>query len=305
MRFAWLDAHRQTFIDEHDLGLAPLCALLNVTRQGYFAWKKRKANPPGPAAKRKDERMKQIQQAYDIGRQNYGSPRVHEELKGQGVTINEKTVAKYMQEMSLRADPPKPFRPQTTDSDHDHPIAPNTLDRQFERSKPDQGYVADITYIPTAQGFLFLAVVIDLFSRRVVGHAFADHLRTPLVVDAMTQAMSRRRPAAGSWPKQSLLFHSDRGCQYASADFRALLERHGIEPSMSRTGNCYDNAVAESFFATLKRELVHRSAFADHAQARRAIFEYIEVFYNRQRRHSTLGYVSPEQFEANHAARAA
>lgn len=305
MRFDWINTHRQSLGKSHDVSLASLCAILNVTRQGYFAWKQRQQSKPGPRAQRKAELMKQIQEAYDRGRQTYGSPRVHEQLKAQGMTINRKTVERIMREMGLRADPPKPFRPQTTDSDHEDPIAPNTLDRQFKRDAPNEGYVADITYIPTAQGFLFLAVVIDLFSRKVVGHAFADHLRTPLVIDAMQQALTHRRPAAGSWPKQSLLFHSDRGCQYASGDFRDVLEEYGIEPSMSRTGNCYDNAVAESFFATLKRELVNRCDFADHAQARRAIFEYIEVFYNRQRLHSTLGYLSPEQFEANHAARAA
>jgi transposase InsO family protein len=305
VRFRWIDEHRQSLKQTFKAGLSLVCWTLDVTRQGYLQWKKRSAAEPGKRATRKAEVVKKIQQAHADSRQTYGSPRVHRELKAQDMTINEKTVAKYMKDAGLRADPPKPFRPQTTDSDHAQPIADNKLDRQFERSAPDEGYVADITYIPTSQGFLFLAVVIDLFSRRVVGHAMADHLKSPLAIDALTQALRQRRPAKGSWPQQETLFHSDRGVQYASAAFRTVLEAHGIDRSMSRTGNCYDNAVAESFFATLKRELVNRHDFATHEEARQAIFEYIEVFYNRQRRHSTLGYLSPEQFEANYAARAA
>lgn len=291
--------------DGFDAGLALVCRTLKVTRQGYFAWKKHK---PGKRAQRKEEVVKKIQQMHADSRETYGSPRVHAGLKAQDVKINQKTVAKYMRETGLRADPPRPFRPQTTDSDRPHPIAANKLDRRFEREAPDEGYVADITYIPTAAGFLFLAVVTDLFSRRVVGHAAADHLKSALTIDALAEALQRRRPAKGSWPKQALLFHSDRGVQYASDAFRTVLEAHGIDRSMSRTGNCYDTpggAVAQSFFATLKRELVNRRDFATHEEARQAIFEYIEVFYNRRRRHSTLGYLSPEAFEANYAARAA
>jgi transposase InsO family protein len=288
--------------DKHRIGLAPLCWLLEVTRQGYCQWKKRK---PGKRAERRKELDEKIRRIFEDSRGTYGSPRVHAQLKAQGMTINTKTVEKRMRALGLRPIPPKPFRPQTTDSDHEHPIADNKLDQQFERSAPDQGYVADITYVRTAQGYLFLAVVIDLFSRKVVGHATADHLKSLLAIEALTAALQRRRPASGSWTNQGLLFHSDRGVQYASGPFRTLLEAHGIERSMSRTGNCYDNAVAESFFATLKRELVSRCEFSTHAETTQAIFEYIEAFYNRRRLHSTLGYLSPEQFEANYAARAA
>ena len=302
MRFQWIDQHRQELKERHKLGLAPLCRLLEVTKQGYCQWKKRQ---PGKRAQRRKELDEKIRKIFEDSKQTYGSPRVHAQLKAQGMTINIKTVEKRMKALGLRPDPPRPFRPQTTDSDHQHPIAENKLDRQFERSAPDQGYVADITYIPTAGGFLFLAVVIDLFSRKVVGHATADHLKSPLTIEALTAALLRRRPGQGSWPQQQLLFHSDRGVQYASDAFRTVLAAHGIDRSMSRTGNCYDNAVAESFFATLKRELVNRCEFQTHAEATQAIFEYIEVFYNRQRLHSTLGYLSPQQFEANYAARAA
>jgi len=307
VRFAWIDQHRQRLKDTHRVGLGPLCRVLEVSRQGYLQWKKRE---PGKRARRRAELDRKIRQVHEDNRQVYGSPRVHEELKAQGMKINVKTVADSMRKQGLRADPPKPFRPSTTDSDHGHPIADNKLDRQFERRGPDEGYVADITYIPTAEGFLFLAVVIDLFSRKVVGHAVADHLKSSLAIDALTDAL-RRRPArraadqAGQTDRPPLLFHSDRGCQYASEAFRTVLEAHGIDRSMSRAGNCYDNAVAESFFATLKRELVNRCDFATHEQARQAIFEYIEVFYNRQRLHSTLGYLSPQAFEDKYAARAA
>lgn len=197
-------------------------------------------------------------------------------------------------------------RPQTTDSGHGQPVADNKLRREFAREAPDTGYVADITYIPTRVGWLFLAVVIDLFSRRVVGHATAADLKAGLAIEALTQALLGRRPSSGSWRGQGLLYHSDRGVQYASGVFRAVLEAHGIEPSMRRTGNCHDNAVAEGFFATLKRELVGDEVFVGRHQARRAVFEWIEVFYNyRQRRHSTLGYVSPAQFKLQFTMRVA
>jgi transposase InsO family protein len=298
VKYAWIAEHMVEFQGR----LALLCRMLEVTRQGYYAWRKRR---PGPRALRKQELVAKVQAAHEDSRRTYGSPRVFAELKAGQVKICENTVAKYMRESGLSGRRPKPFRPQTTDSRHDHPVADNQLQQEFERPRPDTGYVADITYLPTDEGWLYLAVVIDLFSRRVVGHATSADLKAGLVIEALTQALQSRRPAAGSWPQQELLFHSDRGSQYASGVFRAVLAAHGIQPSMSRTGNCYDNAVAESFFATLKRELVGNEMFADHQQARRAIFEWIEVFYNRQRRHSTLGYLSPADFELQYVARAA
>lgn len=298
MKYAWIHEHVVAFAGR----LAMLCRTLGVTRQGYYAWRKR---TPGSRGLRKQALVAQVKEAYQRSRRTYGSPRVFRELKAAQVKISRNTVAKYMRESGLSARRPKPFRPQTTDSTHDHPVADNKLGQAFDRQKPDTGYVADITYIATREGWLFLAVVIDLFSRRIVGHATSADLKAGLAIEALTQALQRRRPSSGSWREQGLLFHSDRGVQYASGAFRAVLAGHGIEPSMSRTGNCYDNAVAESFFATLKRELVGAEVFADRRQARRALFEWVEVFYNRQRRHSSLGYLSPADFELQYVARAA
>lgn len=298
MKYAWIKEHLVEFRGR----LTLLCRVLGVTRQGYYAWQRRR---PGKRSQRKGELVMKIKDAHRRSRQTYGSPRLFRELKADQVEVCENTVAKYMRESGLSGRRPRPFRPQTTDSDHTQPVAANKLRREFNRQKPDTGYVADITYIPTQEGWLYLAVVIDLFSRKVVGHATSAELKANLAIEALTRALERRVPASGSWRGQGLLFHSDRGVQYASGVFRAVLEAHGIEPSMSRTGNCYDNAVAESFFATLKRELVGHEVFADRQQARRTLFEWIEVFYNRQRRHSTLGYVSPAQFELQYATRAA
>ena len=179
----------------------------------------------------------------------------------------------------------------TTDSRHDHPVAENTLAREFYPDKPDTVWAADITYIPTAGGWVYLAVVIDLCTRMVVGWATANHLRAELACDALRMALIQRKPKSG------LLHHSDRGVQYASAEYRSILAGHGAEASMSRRGNCYDNAVAESFFSTVKRELTHHESYADHPEVHHSLFDYIEIFYNRRRRHSTLGYRSPAEFE--------
>jgi len=298
VKYAWIKEHLVEFHGR----LAFLCRVLGLTRQGYYAWEKRR---PGKRAQRKEELVMKVKDAHERSRKTYGSPRVFHELEADQVKVCENTVAKYMRESGLSARRPRPFRPQTTDSTHGHPVAANKLRREFTRQKPDTGYVADITYIPTQEGWLFLAVVIDLFSRKVVGHATSSDLKAGVAIEALRQALESRAPSAGSWVEQGLLFHSDRGVQYASGVFRTVLEAHGIEPSMSRTGNCYDNAVAESFFATLKRELIGDEAFVDREQARRTIFEWIEVFYNRQRRHSSLGYVSPEEFELQYATRAA
>jgi len=233
----------------------------------------------------------------NTGRRVYGSPRVTAELRAGGVTVCQNTVARLMNQQGLRARIRRRYVPRTTDSSHGHPIADNLLHRRFTASAPNQKWVGDITYIATDQGWLYLSVVIDLFSRKVVGWSMADHLRTQLVSDAIDMAIRRRRPAAGK-KFGDLIHHSDRGCQYACNDYRQLLADHGITMSMSRPGNCYDNAVAESFFATLKTELVHLTHYATHDQARASVFEWIEVFYNRRRRHSSLGYLSPEAFEA-------
>lgn len=233
----------------------------------------------------------QIEQIYQRTRQTYGSGRIHAELLATGWGVGRKRVARLMQQLGLSARSQRRFRT-TTDSNHPLPVAANLLKRQFNAPAPDQAWVADITYIPTTKGWVYLAVIIDLFSRRVVGWSIAEHLRTQLVLAALAAALGHRIPSA-----LGLLFHCDRGCQYASHSYQQALDRAGITCSMSRRGNCWDNAVAESFFSTLKVELVYRTALMTPQAARVAIAEWIEVFYNRQRRHSTIGFLSPVQFE--------
>jgi putative transposase len=265
------------------------CQVLEVSRSGYYAWRER---PVSRRQQRREELAVKIHAVHAESRRLYGSPRVYRALAAAKQAVCQNTVAKIMREQDLRAKSKRKFVPRTTDSAHDRPIAPNVLDRQFHTDAPDCKWAGDITYIPTDEGWLYLAGVIDLCSRRIVGWSMADHMRTDLVSDALAMALARRRPKAG------LLHHSDRGVQYASDDYQGLLSKHGIEASMSGKGDCWDNAVMESFWATLKTELVHHEHYATREQARRSIFEYIEVFYNRKRLHSSLGYVSPETFEA-------
>jgi transposase InsO family protein len=268
---------------------ASMCRVLGVTRAGYYAWRNR---PAAAREARRAELTGQIRACFDDSRGTYGSPRVAAELKAQGVGVCENTVARYMREAGLAVAPRRRVVPRTTDPDHPHPVAANALGRAFAAAAPDRKWVCDLTYVWTDEGWLYLAVVIDLFSRRVVGWNMSDDLRAPGVAAALEMAVARRRPGAG------LLHHSDRGSQYACALYRSILGGHGMTASMSRPGNCYDNAVAESFFGTLKSELVHRRRFATRAQARGEVFEWIECWYNRRRRHSSLGYLSPEAFEA-------
>lgn len=265
-----------------------LCQVLQVSRSGFYAWQCR---APSDRQQRHVELDQQIQQAYQLGRGTYGSPRVYRQLKKQGIKCCENTVAKRMKTQQLRAKTRRRFVVRTTDSRHPHPIAENRLNRQFQQAAPDQAWATDITYITTQEGWLYLAAVIDLCSRKIVGWATADHLRAELVCQALSMALLHRQPPAG------LLHHSDRGVQYACDEYQALLARHGLQCSMSRTGNCYDNAVMESFFGTLKTELIYHENYATRTEAHTSLFEYIEVFYNRQRLHSTLGYVTPAQFE--------
>jgi transposase InsO family protein len=220
----------------------------------------------------------------------YGSPRVHAELAARGQDCCVNTVAKLMHDNGIVARMARKFRC-TTDSNHNLPVAENVLDRQFDLASANESWVADITYVPTREGWLYLAAVEDLYSRMVVGWSMADHLESRLVVDALEMAVQRRLPGAG------LLAHSDRGSQYAGAHYQLLLAKHGITCSMSRRADCWDNAPMESFFASLKKELVHDADFATRAEARAAVVEYIEVFYNAKRRHSSLGYVSPAEYE--------
>ena len=269
--------------------LALMCELLNVSRSGYYAWLDR------PVSKRQErclKLMEQIRRSHEQSRGTYGAPRVTADVNEAGMAVCQNTVAKLMRQAGLKAKVKRRFLPRTTDANHPHPIAPNVLDQDFAAERIDRKWTCDITYVPSDEGWLYLAVVMDCFSRRIVGWSMRDHLRVELVSEALQMALQRRRPRGG------LLHHSDRGCQYACGDYRKRLAAHGIECSMSRRGNCYDNAVTESFFGTLKTELVHHEHYATREQARRSLFQWIECWYNRRRRHSSLGYLSPEGFEA-------
>lgn len=267
-----------------------MCQVLQVSRGGYYAWVDR---PPGERAQRREQLVEQIRQVHEQSCGTYGSPRVHAELAEQEVGVCVNTVAKLMKEAEIRSVMHRRFVVRTTDSDHDQPVAPNLLGREFDAALPDRKWCCDITYVPTGEGFLYLAAVMDLCSRKIVGWSMADHLRTELCLDALGMAVESRRPGGG------LVHHSDRGVQYASVDYRRMLQSHDITVSMSRAGDCYDNAAMESFWGTLKTELVHHRDYRTREEARRSIFKYIECWYNRRRRHSAIGYKSPEQFEAS------
>ena len=281
MRFGFIATEKAAF------PVRLLCRMLQVSRAGFYAWQ---ARPPAPHA-RADERLGlEIAAIHVESRHRYGSPRIHAELAARGCRTSRKRVARLMRVRGLVARRRRRFRV-TTQSRHPFPIAPNVLARQFERARPDQAWVTDITYIPTGEGWLYLAVILDLCSRVAVGWAMSERITDDVALDALDMALARRRPPPG------LLHHSDRGSQYASGDYQKVLAEHGIVCSMSRRGNCWDNAVAESFFATLKVELVHNAMWATRALARTALFDYLELFYNEQRRHSALGYLSPRAFE--------
>lgn len=270
--------------------MALLCRVLGVSRSGYYAWRTR---PPSPAQHRREELTEQVRQIHREVRQRYGSPRMHAELVARGHPCCVNFVADLMRAAGLSAKTPRKFV-RTTDSNHSRPVAANVLDRRFEVAEPNAVWVADITYIPTREGWVYLAVVEDLFSRMVVGWSMAETMESRLVVDALGMAVCGRRPGEG------VLAHSDRGSQYASEHYQWVLAGDGIVCSMSRRGDCWDNAPMESFFASLKKELVHREDYPTREAAKASIFEYIEVFYNRVRRHSSLGFVSPAEYERTH-----
>lgn len=280
---------RYAFIQDHRLQwpVTVQCHVLEVTRSGFYAWKRRE---PSARARRRAELTHQIREAHTASRQVYGAPRIHQELLAQGHQCNRKTVAKCMREAGIRAKTHRPFRVSTTDSKHPFPIAQNLVNRNFTPAQRNETWVADITYIPTQEGWLYLAAVEDLCTRQIVGWSMSDRIDSRLAVDALEMALRQHHPEG------PLLAHSDRGVQYASEHYQRLLQQHGITCSMSRKGNCWDNAPMESFFATLKKELVHHENYLTRAQARQSLFEYIEVFYNRIRRHSALGYLTPIQF---------
>ena len=284
MKFAFVKDHRRRW------PVSVICRVLRVARSGFYAWLKRK---PSARHRRQQELLAKIRVAHAENRELYGSPRVCRALRIGGEVVCRNTVAKLMRQAKVRAKAKRKFVPRTTDSAHERPVADNVLARDFAAEAPDRKWLADITYVPTGEGWLYLAGVLDAFSRRVVGWSMADHMETDLVAEALEMALTHRRPDG-----ENLLHHSDRGVQYASDDYQHLLSRHGIACSMSGRGDCYDNAMMESFWATLKCELVHHNDYATREQARWSIFEYVEVFYNRKRLHSSLGYVSPESFEA-------
>ena len=269
--------------------LTQLCQLFAVSRSGYYAWLQRK---PSPREQADLELLPLIRRAYALGRQTYGSPRITRELKRQQQSCGRHRVARLMRLAGLRAVQKPAFRPRTTQSRHDLPLAPNRLKQQAAPARPDQVWVADITYVATCQGWLYLAVVMDLCSRRILGWSVANHLKSSLVKEALSRALTGRRPAPG------LLHHSDRGIQYASSAYQALLQSWQIQPSMSAQGNCYDNAAMEAFFRTLKTELLHRHTWRTQSEVQLALFDYLETFYNRRRLHSALNYLSPVDFEA-------
>lgn len=281
MKFAFILA-------EKALGpVTVLCSVLGVSASGFYAWRRR---PEPPRGRSDAQLVAQVAAIHERSRRTYGSPRVHAELRARGIRVGKKRVERLMRKNGLEARRKRRFR-KTTDSKHSHPIAPNVVAREFDVAAPNRVWATDVTAIWTLQGWLYLAAILDLYSRRVVAWATSANNDTLLALDALRDALRARRPAAG------LVHHSDRGSPYASADYRAVLDRRGIVASMSRKGDCWDNAVAESFFATLKAELVEHELYPTREAADRSIGEYIENFYNIERRHSFLGYLNPIELE--------
>ena len=282
MRFHFIDAEKA----HHPIQL--LCRLMRVSRSGFYAWRGRAASARAQANR---ALLKEIRAIHHESRGVYGSPRIWFELRERGHACGRHRVARLMREEALRAKAQRWFRPQRAQP-HSLPVAENHLVRQAAVAAPNRVWVADITYLWTEEGWLYLAAVLDLFGRRLVGYSMRATMTRQLVCDALRDAIGRRQPPPG------LLLHSDQGSQYASGEYRALLARHGMRQSMSRKGNCWDNAVMESFFHTLKTERTHHRHYRTRAEARADVFDYIETFYNRRRRHSSLGYLSPAEFEA-------
>ncbi len=285
MRFAFVHAEKATH------AVRCLCRVLHVTPSGYYAWAKR----PPSRRHREDVQLKaHIRAIHHASRGTYGSPRIYEQLRQDGFTAGRERVARLLREMGLIGLPVKRFR-RTTDSAHQHPVAANVLARDFDAAQPNERWSTDITYLWTWEGWLYLAVVIDLFSRKIVGWSMASRMNAQLVCDALTMALWQRKPKVG------LIHHSDRGSQYASRQFRQLLTQYKVTGSMSRKGDCWDNAVVESFFGTLKQERVQWRHYQSRRAAQQDILQYITMFYNSQRMHSYLDYKSPNQYEADMA----
>lgn len=281
MKFSFIANNR------HDFEVGVMCQVLNVSRSGYYNWFNR------PESKRQQEEVRLrylIGSIHQISRGTYGSPRIHAQINNEGITCSPNRVARIMNKMGLRAKMKRRFK-KTTDSKHNLPVASNLLKQDFKVDAENKVWASDITYVWTAEGWVFLAVVIDLFSRKVIGWSIADHMRKSLVIKALNMALMMRKPSKGA------IHHSDRGSQYASKAYQSLLKAAGLTCSMSGRGNCYDNAMVESFFHTLKTEHIYFSNYLTKEEAKQSIFEFIEVFYNRQRIHSSLGYLSPVMYE--------
>lgn len=286
MKYAWTKHHTA------DFAVSTMCRFLQVSRSAYYDWLHRM-----PTAGEKDDTdlIGILESVFKKSRATYGTRRLKAVLLDRDRTVSRRRIGRLMREAGLACITKRKFKA-TTNSRHDLPVAPNHLDRQFSVVQPDQVYAGDITYIHTQEGWLYLAVVIDLYSRQVVGWSMAEHMRAKLVNDALSMAIWKRKPEKG------LIWHTDRGSQYASDSHRALLQQHSIIQSMSRKGNCWDNALSESFFHTLKTELIHHQTYQTRSDAKQAVFEYIEVFYNRERLHSANGYLSPVDYELQHKA---
>jgi len=287
VKFAFIAAEKA----QHPV--AVLCSVLGVSSSGFYAWRKR---PPSQRAKRDARLAVEVRLAHKRGRGTYGSPRVHRELKAHGHRVGKKRVERLMRQEGIQGRQKRRFR-RTTDSNHTQPVAANVLARNFHAAAPNTAWVTDVTYVWTGEGWLYLAALLDLFSRRVVGWAASETNDRALALEALRRALSARRPATG------LVHHSDRGSPYASDDYQTALSERGLVASMSRKGDCWDNAVAESFFATLRAELLDHEHYANRRTAIASIADYIDGFYNPVRRHSSIGYVSPVEFELKRFAR--
>ncbi len=271
----------------HEFPVSRICQVLNVSNSGYYGWIR---NPKSKRELENEEILKEIKHFHVLSGERYGSPKIYHDLRDAGIKCGLNRVERLMRINNIRAKMKKKFKV-TTNSKHNYPVAQNILERNFSVNEMNKVWVSDITFIDTAEGWLYLCTIMDLYSRLIVGWSMNSHMRTGLVKDAFDMAYNRRKPL------ESLIFHSDRGSQYASKEFTKILESKKCIVSMSRKGNCWDNACAESFFHTLKTEEVHFNFYKTRAEAKRSIFEYIEVFYNRARRHSYLGYLSPVNFE--------
>lgn len=286
MRYRFIkDNQRQFHIDT-------MCVALNVSRSGFYAWLKR---PKSKTEIANDELLEKVKKAHEKSRRTYGSRRVHRQLLSESETCSKNRVARLMRRNNIKAKTKRKFRA-TTNSKHNYSVAENLLNRQFEVEAPNKVWVADITYIPTEEGWLYLSAVMDLGSKRVLGWSMGERMTRELAMDALKMAIRQRSPFEG------LMHHSDRGVQYASNDYQDLLRKHGMTCSMSRKGDCWDNAAMESFFGSLKTECTLHRRYHSRNEARRDVFHYIEIFYNHERLHSTLGYRSPAQFELEAAA---